>query len=248
MKIQRKCLSEKREESGAMTNMKTTLVILTKNEVEGLRQIYPKLPLNEIDECFLLDANSNDGTIEFARSKGLKVVQQKVQGYGRAFNQAVEVATGDIIVFFRPDGNENPEDIIKLIQEIKGGHDMVIASRFAKGGKSDDSDDPLLLRRMGNKFFTWLANMLWGYSLTDSINGFRAITKTAFQKLKIDADSFNVEYQMSIRAMKANMSIAEIPTIEGKRIGGKRKSHTRNFYKFIWTVVREVLAGYRPEN
>ncbi len=57
--------------------------------------------------------------------------------------------------------------------------------------------------------------------MTDTINGFRAIKKDAFEKIKPDGHGYTIEYQMSIRAMKAKLKIAEFPTYEDQRIGGE---------------------------
>ena len=52
-------------------------------------------------------------------------------------------------MFFSPDGNDVPEDIPKLIQKTKEGHDIVHISRF---GKNSQSDDAGFLDKFGNNF------------------------------------------------------------------------------------------------
>ena len=49
------------------------------------------------------------------------------------------------------DGNEDPADISRLVEKLRD-NDIAVASRFMIGGHSDDSDDPLLIRRLGNRF------------------------------------------------------------------------------------------------
>jgi len=46
------------------------------------------------------------------------------------------------------------------------------------------------------------------------------------QKINTDAKYFDIEMQMSIRCAKNGYEIAEIPTVEPKRIGGKAKLRT----------------------
>ena len=103
---------------------------------------------------------------------------------------------------------------------------MAIASRFMPESKADDSEEAVPVRSFGNKMFTMAANVLFRGSLTDSINGFRAITKDKFNELNIDTEGFGVEYQMSIRALKKKYKIKEIPTVEADRIGGQSTAHT----------------------
>jgi glycosyltransferase involved in cell wall biosynthesis len=201
--------------------VKSSLIILTFNEIQGIKALFEKIPFNQFNECFAVDAGSRDGTLDFLKEKGIKVILQEKKGRGEAFRLASEKATGDILVFFSPDGNENPADAIKLKKAIEDGYDMAIASRFMKGGESEQAGFLFAHRDWGNKFFTFWANLFFRGNLSDSINGFRAVRKDKFKELKVTAEGFAIEYQMSIRALKLNQKIKEIPTIEGQRIGGK---------------------------
>ena len=60
-----------------------------------------------------------------------------------------------------------------------------------------------------------------GPFVTDSINGYRAITRRAANSLKLDALDYTIEYQMTIRALKKKMAIVEFPTREGQRVAGE---------------------------
>jgi glycosyltransferase involved in cell wall biosynthesis len=204
--------------------MKSSLIILTSNEIEGVKTLFPKIPLDRFDECLAIDWNSTDGTTEFLKERGIKVISQEKKGRGDAFRIAVAEASGDILVFFSPDGNENPADTVKLVAEIEKGYDMVIASRFAKGAHAEKEDFFIPYRSWANQALTILADLFFGGNLSDSINGFRAARKESFKALKVDAEGFAIEYQMSIRAMKSKQKIREIPTIEGQRIGSKSKA------------------------
>lgn len=223
---------------------KATLVILTFNEIKGITALYDKLPLDKIDEVFVVDGGSKDGTIEFFKEKGLRVVPQDIHGRGEAFRIGIMKAKNENVVFFSPDGNEDPNDILKLLNGLNERYDMVIASRFMKGSRSDDSDVPFPLRGVGNKVFTLLVNILWSGKLTDSINGFRAIKKSKFKRINPDAPGFAIEFQMSIRALKFGYKIKEIPTYEGDRIGGKSTAHTiPTGWLLTKIILRELMIG-----
>src|SRR3989338_8395025 len=126
--------------------MKSTLVILTRNEIEGVRTLFNKIPFDKFDECFVMDGGSTDGTVEFFKEKGIEVKSQSQRGRGQAFRQAFLAASGDILIFFSPDGNENPDDAPKLKEIIEQDYDMAIASRFSPQSKSDDSDSRIPYR------------------------------------------------------------------------------------------------------
>jgi glycosyltransferase involved in cell wall biosynthesis len=222
---------------------RSSLLIFTRNEIEGLRAIFPKIPLNIIDEVVAIDGKSTDGTVEFLQSKGIKVITQTKMGRGNAAIEGMHQTSGDVIIFVSSDGNENPADIQKLLEAISDA-DVVIASRFMKGGKSDDSDDPMRIRRFGNKLVTFLVNLFWNAGVTDSTNGLRAIRRAAWNKLAIDSPYHETEFQMSIRAAKLGLRIREIPTIEGRRVGGIRYASTRKMaWTFTKSLTREISLG-----
>ncbi len=224
---------------------KTSLLIFSRNEIEGLTAIFLKIPFNAVDEVIAIDGHSTDGSVEFLRSKGIKVVTQTRMGRGNAAIEGMNQTSGEVVVFLSSDGNENPADIPKLIEAISDA-DVAVASRFMKGGESDDSDDSLRIRRFGNRFVTFLIDLFWNAGVTDSTNGLRAIRRSAWNKLAIDSPYHETEFQMTIRAAKLGMKIHEIPTIEGKRVGGARYASTR---KMAWTfsrgLMREIILGTR---
>jgi len=221
-----------------------TLVILTLNEIDGVTQVVPKLPLHAVDEILVVDGGSTDGTLEFFEARGIRVVRQERRGRGEAFRLAAQHARNDQLVFFSPDGNEDPDDIPRLVEGLAAGYDMVIASRFMTGGRSEDDDKFLFAsRRWGNLLFTWLANVLCGRGgwITDTINGYRAVTRAAFQRLAPDAHGYAIEFQMSIRALQLGLRVLEIPTQESPRIGrGVSKLNAIPVgFRFLGVLARE---------
>jgi glycosyltransferase involved in cell wall biosynthesis len=221
----------------------TSLLIFTRDEIEGLQSIFNKIPFDSVGEVIAIDGHSTDGTIEFLQSKGIKVVSQTKLGRGNAAIEGIDHCSGDYVVFLSSDGNEDPEDVPKLIESLHDS-EVAVASRFMKGASSDDSDDPLRIRKFGNQLVTALVNLFWKAHVTDSTNGLRAIRRSAWDKLAIDSPYHETEFQMTIRAAKLGMRISEIPTTEGKRVGGKRYASTRKMaWTFLKSFLREVWIG-----
>lgn len=227
-----------------MRDVEKTLVILTLNEIEGVREIYPRLPLDKVDEVLVIDGGSEDGTVEFFREKGIPVFIQDVRGRGEAFRLASRVSKGRFLLFFSPDGNEDPNDIPGLFKLLEDGFDLAVASRFLPGARNDEEGKLFPARAWANRIFTVLADIFFKGKMTDTINGYRAIRKDKFMLLHLDASGFAIEYQMSIRAMKSGMRIAEIPTIEGDRIGGKSTAYSiPTGIKVLKVLLREIAIG-----
>jgi len=224
--------------------VQTSLIILTRNEISGLKAIIKKIPFELVDEFFAVDYKSTDGTVEFFQKNSIPVVKQKSPGRGKAFSIAVNHAKGKYLIFFSPDGNEDPSDIAKLINLVKKGNDIAIASRFMKNSRNEEDDKKFKFRKWANQFFSLTVRSLWGGNVTDTINGYRAIKKDSFKKLHLDAVGFAIEFQMTIRALKLKMKIAEIPTIEGDRIGGQSTAYAiPTGIKFFKLLFREIMIG-----
>lgn len=226
-----------------------TLILLTLNEIEGVKAVVPTLPAKVADEIFAIDGGSTDGTREWLAGQGIRVVVQKTRGRGAAFREAVQTASGSHFVFFSPDGNETVSDISRLFEAIEKGADLAIGSRFLPGGGNEEDAESFPLRKWVNRAFTGLANLFWnrGPRVTDTINGFRAITREAFERLALRSVGFTIEYEMTIHAMREGLRIVEIPTVEGPRVGGETKAPSFRtgvvFLKLLLEEMKRSLLG-----
>lgn len=222
-----------------------TLIILTRNEIKGIKALFNKIPIHAVKEVIGIDYNSTDGTVEFLKKRNIRVIPQKKKGRAEAFRIGCRNAKYENVIFFSPDGNENPADIEKLIFWLEQGYDMAIASRFMKESKAE-KEDIVPIRSFGNVFFTKVADLIWHAKLTDSINGFRGIKKKVFWELNPDTEGFGIEFQLSIRALKKHFKIKEIPTVEGGRIGGLSTAETfQTGWLFVKLIAKELMVGNR---
>src|SRR2546427_11111896 len=118
--------------------MKVSLVVFSLNEIEGMRVIMPQINREWVDEIVVVDGHSTDGTVEYCREHGYRVHLQKRPGVENILVETMDVAEGDIIIMFTPDGNSLPEKIPELINKMKEGYDLVIVSRYLPPAKSED--------------------------------------------------------------------------------------------------------------
>ena len=110
----------------------------------------------------------------------------KKAGFRHAYEEAWPLIKGNIVVTFSPDGNSIPELIPDLIATISNGYDMVIASRYLGGAKSDDDD---LITGFGNWLFTKTVNLLYSGNYTDVMVIFRAFHVSLPSRLDLPGDS-----------------------------------------------------------
>ena len=83
-----------------------------------------------------------------------------------------------------------------------------------------------------------------GPFITDSINGYRAIRRSAdAEELKLDATDYTIEYQMTIRALRAGARIVEFPTHERPRIAGRTGAPSiPTGLRFAWCFLPKSTA------
>ena len=224
--------------------MKKTLVMYTMNEIEGVKGIFEKIPIDLFDQFIVMDNHSNDGTVEFLEEHDLNVIQQKNPGRTNALIEAIEHASGDIIVNLSSDGNENPEDIPKILEKFEEGYEMVTASRFLPESKVDVEDDKLRIRVFGNKICAMLVNLCWGTNVTDTTNALRGFTKSCYKRAKLNTFGYTENFQLTIRCGKLKIKTAEIPTQELPRIGGVVKADTKGvMIDMIKVFLHELKIG-----
>lgn len=221
--------------------MKFSLIILCLNEIEGLRAILPRIGKRWVDEVIIVDGGSNDGSIEYAREFGFRVLLQNKNKKGviAGYKEGLEAATGDIVITFTPDGNCIPELIPQLVEKMKEGYDMVIVSRYAKGAKSYDDT---LITAFGNWMFTSLVNLLFRASYTDVLGIYRGYKKDIVKELGINIKP-TIDTQLCIRCAKRGLKFAEIPGDEPRRIGGESyRSIIKNGFLELFTIIEEFFS------
>lgn len=205
--------------------MKIILLVVAKNELKNIQHLHKKLTSKVesigINYCYI-DGNSTDGTIEYLNEVGAYYIQQKYPGRGGAILSGFESLIYDGYIVFSPDGNENIDDLGIIVEKLMHEGGLVIASRMMTGARNEEDNNIFKFRKWANNFFNFLINLLFNKSnyVTDSINGFRGVTRSTLDILKLDAADYTIEYQMTIRCMKNRIKISEFATKEGQRLFG----------------------------
>lgn len=220
--------------------MKITLLIPSLNEIEGLKALAPRIKKEWVDEIFLVDGGSTDGTFEFAQSLGYRVLKQKRTGVGGAYLDALELIDSDAVITFSPDGNSIPERIPDLVEKLREGYDMVIVSRYLDGAKSEDDD---WVTGFGNWMFTAMINILFGGKYTDTLVIYRGFKTELFKDMRELSHYESYDVMLSIFCAKEKRRVTEIPGDEPKRIGGERKMQPfRNGLQVLKLIWQELIC------
>lgn len=198
--------------------MKVTLFVPTLNEIEGVKAIMPRIKKGWVDEVLVIDGHSTDGTKEYMEKAGYRVLTQKGPGMLAAWWEGFDAATGDVIIPFSPDNNSIPEVIPLLVEKIKEGYDVAIASRYKGDAKSEDDNK---LTSFGNWLFTSMINAFYGANYTDALGMYKAFKKDLIRTLEMDKHKDEIfEVLFAIRCAKKKLKVCEIAAPEPKRIGG----------------------------
>ena len=83
--------------------MSTALIVLTLNEIDGVKNILPKIDQKLVNEILVVDGGSTDGTIEHVKKLGFKIIIQSIKGHGGAILTGIQNTKSDKIVLFGPD-------------------------------------------------------------------------------------------------------------------------------------------------
>jgi glycosyltransferase involved in cell wall biosynthesis len=215
---------------------RVTIVIPAKDEARNVAWVLRRLPPG-IDEVILVDGHSKDDTIAVARAvrPDLVVATERGPGKGAAMRTGMDMASGDVIVTIDADGSMDPVELDRYLDAARDA-DLVKGSRFAKDGGTEDMSP---IRRLGNRVLLALVNLLYGAHLTDLCYGFCAVRRSALGVLALRSDGFEIETEMTVRALRAGLRVGEVPSFELPRRYGT--SHLSAFFDG-WRVLATLLA------
>jgi glycosyltransferase involved in cell wall biosynthesis len=236
------------------TPARVSVVVPAMNEAKNIPHVFAGLP-DGLHEVILVDGRSTDDTVAVARRErpDTVVVRQTRKGKGNALACGFAVATGDIVVMIDADGSTQPQEIPRFVDALLAGADMAKGSRFCVGGGSEDIT---WMRSAGNAGLNTMANVLHRMSFSDLCYGYMAFWRDAVHRLNLPhvldpapedgsmlwGDGFEIETLIAVRAAKAGLTIAEVPSLELPRVHGRSNL---NAFSDGRRVLRTLLAERR---
>lgn len=231
--------------------MKLIIQIPAYNEESTLPQTLRDLPrsLPGVDEVevLVIDDGSTDRTAQVARELGVHhVVRLKQhQGLATAFTVGLETALqlgADIIVNTDADNQYAGEDIARLVQPIlEGKADIVVGDR---GVATLEHFSPL--KRLLQKWGSWVVGRAAGIPIPDATSGFRAFTREAALRLTVLGE-YTYTLETLIQAGARRMIVVYVPVRTHPQTRPSRliRSITSFIALSAVTIVR-FYTMYRP--
>ena len=215
-----------------------TLIIPAKDEAESLPEVFKELKDFRCNIIIILE-ETDKVTIESIKNFECKIVFQSGNGYGNALIDGINNVETEYLCIFNADGSFNPKELYKMLKICENDKDFVFASRYMKGGGSDDDTT---LTKIGNFMFSLIGNIFFSLKLSDILYTYLLGKTEAFKKLNLKSNDFCLCVEMPIKAKKLNMTMKDIPSFERSRIAGKKKvNEFRDGFKILIFMIKSFF-------
>jgi len=215
-----------------------SIIVPVYNEVDTVRAVIDRLLAIELPvprEILVVDDGSTDGTRDVLAMVGsrelgvgnpesrlLVIRAERNAGKGAAIRLGLDSARGTIVAIQDADLELDPQQIAALVSPIvRGDADVVYGSRFLAGRPPAP-----WITIAANRVLTGATNLLFGGSLTDMETCYKIMRADVARSLKLDANRFDIEPQITARLLRGGHRIHELPVkfdprsrAQGKKIG-----------------------------
>jgi len=211
----------------SLINKKISILIPVYNEEKTIEKILEKV-LKETEnlnkEIIVINDGSTNRTLEILQKFQKKITLinfNKNQGKGAALRAGLEKSKGEITIFQDADLEYDPKDYLLLLEPILQQRAQVVY------GSRNLSPQRHGYKRYlwGGKLLTGIINFLFGTHLTDINTGYKVFVTDILKKLKIESSGFEVCEELTLKALRQNLKILEVPISysprtfkEGKKI------------------------------
>jgi dolichol-phosphate mannosyltransferase len=227
--------------------MQATVLVPTYNESANLESMLHALArvLREGDRVLVIDDNSPDGTGELADrlAEELPFVdvlhRERKEGLGPAyiagFRHAL-AAGAELILEMDCDFSHDPEDVPRLIAAAEEGADVVLGSRYVKGGHVGNWG--VLRRGISRGASLYTGVFLW-MGVKDPTGGFKCFRRGVLETIDlgaITAKGYAFQIEATYRAKRAGFKVLEIPITFVDRTAGSSKMSKTIVLEAVWRV------------
>ena len=230
-----------------MSEYDFTLLVPTYNEVQTikntlitLRNMFKDWNLNV--EIIVVDDNSNDGTHDEIITSGVEcdlVVRFEDHGLSQSIVDGIKIAKSKYVCVTDADLQHDVTKIRDMYKKMLDGYDIVIGTRYAKGGGITDW---AFKRRVISWGANVIAKVLFPYT-SDSISGFFMIKKSIADATPVEPRGYKILMEY---VGKGNWeSIYEVPYMFTSRKDGSSKLKSGTILDYIRQVIGLIEFGWR---
>jgi glycosyltransferase involved in cell wall biosynthesis len=227
----------------------TLIVLPTYNERDNLPALIDMLLELPVDlGVIVVDDHSPDGTGEIADKMAAKnpqhvfVIHRSGKlGLGTAYLAGFRdgLATGAArLMTMDADFSHHPRYIPDIVEASISGYDLVIGSRYIRGGSTPDFP---LRRRILSNGANMVARTMLGLKARDVTAGFRCYRREVLEAMPLNSifsSGYSFLVEMLYLVQRAGFSVGEVPITFEDRKEGKSKISEREIIKAMYTVVR----------
>ncbi len=231
--------------------MSISTVLLAKNEAKNLEKMLPVLKeildsIGEKYEILVIDSKSKDNTKSICEKNKVTYILNECEklSYAGAYKTAIKYAKYEKFQILDCDFSHDPFVIEGLNKKFNEGYDVVIGSRYTKGGKTDD----YLMSKIMSRTLNLVYRVLLGIKPKDISTSFRMYDTKQLKKITIESSHFEIQEEIIFKLMQNNkeIKIAEIPIYFNKRLYGESKREMIPFIKaYIKSLKTLILIKIR---
>jgi dolichol-phosphate mannosyltransferase len=228
----------------------------TYNELENLEKIVGAI-LTALPEATLLvvDDNSPDGTGQLAdtlasQEPRLQVLHRDAKeglgfAYRDAFHWALDQAETRAIVQMDADFSHDPRDLPRLLAPLMAGSDLVLGTRYMRGGGTVGW--PMrrwLISRAGTAF----ARTVLLLPYRDLTGGFKAWRRELLEEIRLrqaSASGYGFQIETTWWAHRRGATVTQVPIVFRERVAGSSKMSGGIVAEALRLVLRLRLEAIR---
>lgn len=194
-------------------------------------------------QIIIVDDGSTDGTRKILESLDLSQFSAEVyyhavnQGKGAALRTAQQHVAGDIVIIQDADLEYDPNEFSELIRPIiEDRADVVYGSRLS-GGRITRAFK--FTHLIGNKFLSFLTNLLYDSTLTDMETCYKAIRTDIFKRIVIKSNRFEFEPEITAKILKQKSRLYELPiAYYGRDYSEGKKITWKDGFGAVWALFK----------
>lgn len=221
--------------------MQCSIILPAKNEAAGLADLLERIQRHQPNaEIIIVDDGSTDATAQIARTHGAQVISHHYSmGNGAAIKSGARAASDEILVFMDADGQHDPADIPRLLDQLNEGYDMVVGAR-------DRGSQASFGRSFANGFYNRLASYMTGQKIEDLTSGMRAVRANQFREfLYLLPNGFSYPTTITMAFFRAGYPVTYIPIKAAKRIGKSHIHLLKDGVRFL-LIIFKIGTLYSP--